>query len=57
MRKSPTNNDWFAVLPATGHRARVLHLLKRHPFPVVAWFAVYRSSDREKFRRSDAFHV
>jgi hypothetical protein len=31
-------NDWLAELPARGHPTHVIHLLKRHPFPVVAWF-------------------
>ncbi len=31
-------NDWLAELPARRHPAHVIHLLKRHPFPVVAWF-------------------
>ncbi len=35
---SAASNEWLAVHAAVGHPACVLHLLKRHPFPVVAWF-------------------
>ena len=32
------SNQWLAVPTGTRHSLAVPHLLKRHPFPVVAWF-------------------